>query len=540
MESPKRNLSDEALTKAIDALLKKAYKRTEPGAAVLVARKGRGIFRKAYGMADLELGVPMQPNMVFRLGSITKQFTAVAILMLAEQGKLALSDEITVFLPDYPTHGHKITIEHLLTHTSGIKSYTDMPEWFPLWRKDLTVQELIDMFKNQPMDFAPGERWKYSNSGYILLGTIIEKASGKPYPQFVQEHIFKPLGMKHSGYDDSARIIPRRVHGYSKGTDSYINAPYLSMTQPYAAGALISSVDDLAIWDKSLYINKLLRPETLQRAFQPYRLADGQSTAYGYGWAITSYEGHTFVEHGGGINGFLGHALRIPQERIFVAILTNRDSPLPMPDTLALKIAALMIGQPYREPRAIALDPNMFDAYVGVYQVSDKPEWMISREGDKLFAQPSGGSRAEIRSISPAEFFVVSDSVTRLKFVRDAAGIVIAVEARRRWGRVKTFAKADKLLPMARQAIMLGPALYSRYVGKYELAPGVHLIISQEGNQLAAQVPGQDKVEIFPESETLFFARAVDAQLEFLFESGGVVGLVLHQGKRELPAKKVK
>jgi D-alanyl-D-alanine carboxypeptidase len=198
---------------AIDALLQAAYQPDEPGAAVIAVKDGRPVFRKGYGLANVELGVPIAPDMVFRLASITKQFTAVAILMLMEQGQLALQDSITRFMPDYPMHDHRITIEHLLTHTSGIRSYTDMPEWPPLWRKDFSVQELIDFFKEQPMQFAPGQRWAYNNSGYHLLGAIIEQLSGLSYEQFIQQHIFEPLGMRQSYYDSPTRIISKRASG---------------------------------------------------------------------------------------------------------------------------------------------------------------------------------------------------------------------------------------------------------------------------------------------------------------------------------------
>jgi len=246
-------VSDENLAKAINETLAQTYKSNEPGSAVVVVNGGRVIFRKGYGMANLELGVPVEPDMVFRLGSVTKQFTAVAVLMLAEQGKLSLDDDITKFIPDYPAKTQRVTVEQLLTHTSGIKSYTSLPEWLLMWRKDTELNELIGLFKDKPADFAPGERWAYNNSGYVLLGAIIEKASGQSYQDFIEKNIFQRLGMAHSFYDNTARVIPRRVTGYSKGKDGYINAPYLSMTQPHAAGALVSSVDDLALWDAALY-----------------------------------------------------------------------------------------------------------------------------------------------------------------------------------------------------------------------------------------------------------------------------------------------
>jgi len=269
--------NDDALAKMIDAVMTAVYKPGQPGAAIIVRKSGRTIFRKGYGMADLELGVPVEPDMVFRLGSITKQFTAVAILMLAQEGKLALQDEVTKFLPDYPTQGRKITVEHLLTHTSGIQSYTDLAEWLPLWRKDFSVTELIDLFKDKPMKSAPGERWEYNNSGYILLGAILEKVSDKSYEGFIEANLFKPLGMRQSYYGSAERIIPRRIPGYQLGKGGFVNAPYLSMTQPYAAGSLLSTVDDLAIWSDAVFSGQLVKKEWLDKAFTPSSGRDGPS-----------------------------------------------------------------------------------------------------------------------------------------------------------------------------------------------------------------------------------------------------------------------
>ncbi len=249
----------EVLVQTIDNLVRETYKPGEPGAAVIVVKDGRIIYRQGRDMANLELGVPIEPHMVFRIGSITKQFTAVATLILTEQGKLAIDDPVTRFLPDYPMQGHLITIEHLLSHTSGIKSYTDIPELWASSRNDFTVQQIIDSFKNRPMDFAPGEGWAYNNSGYVLLGAIIEKSSGLTYEQFIQQNIFDRLGMRHSYYDDPVRVIPHRVSGYSKGPNGYANATYLSMTLPYAGGALASTVDDLAIWDAALHTEQLVK-----------------------------------------------------------------------------------------------------------------------------------------------------------------------------------------------------------------------------------------------------------------------------------------
>jgi CubicO group peptidase (beta-lactamase class C family) len=433
---------DDFLIQTIDNLVQKTYEPTEPGVAVIVVSKGKVIFRKGYGMANLELGVPIEPNMVFRLGSLTKQFTAVAILMLAEQGKLAIDNPITKFLTNYPTHDHLITVEHLLTHTSGIRSYTDMPEWLPLWRKDFKLQELIDFFKYQPMQFAPGKRWAYNNSGYILLGAIIENLSGQTYEQFIQQNIFDRLGMRHSYYDNSLRIIPQRVSGYDKGPEGYTNADYLSMTQPYAAGALASTVDDLAIWDMALYTEQLLKQESLQRAFISHRLLDGSSAFYGYGWAISEYKGCQLIEHGGGINGFRTYAIRVPDERFFVAVLSNNGGG--DPGLLAFKISTLTIGKPYEAPIPVAVSDESLARYEGVYQTQTAYKRYITREDNQLFVQfGQENPRFELIPFSSSEFFLKGDPLYHLTFVSDTNGDVKTLQMCGRYGIPEIASKVD-------------------------------------------------------------------------------------------------
>lgn len=532
--------SDENLAKAINDTLTQTYKANEPGAAVIVVKGGKVVFRKGYGMANLELAVPVEPDMVFRLGSVTKQFTAVAILMLVEQGKLSLDDDMTKFLPDYPAKTQRVTVEQLLTHTSGIKSYTSLPEWLSMWRKDTELNELIGLFKDKPADFAPGERWSYNNSAYVLLGAIIEKASGQSYQDFIEKNIFQRLGMTHSFYDNTARVIPRRVTGYSKGKDGYINAPYLSMTQPHAAGALVSSVDDLVLWDAALYTNKLVKQETLKRAWTPAKLTSGKLTHYGFGWAINSYEGHNVIEHGGGINGFSTYALRMPDDRVFVAVLTNKDSGGPGPARAVLKIAALTIGKPYREPTVIKLAPSVLDNYIGVYQLNEKEEAIVRREGEKLFVSFPGAGKTEINPSSETEFFL-KDSRSRLTFTRNSAGLVMGFVLSGSSGPDQEATKTSKPLPAERQAVALDPIVYDGYVGEYEIAPSFSITITKEGSKLMAQATGQPKLELFPESPTKFFVKEVAVQIEFVVDgSGKATSLVLHQGGRQLPAKRIK
>ena len=537
---PAQKAVDDALAKRIDAVMAEIYKPGEPGAAIIVRKDGRTIFRKGYGMADMELGVPVEPDMVFRLGSITKQFTAVSILMLAEQGKLSLQDEITKFLPDLPTQGRTITIEHLLTHTSGLKSYTNLSEWLPLWRKDMTVREIIDLTRDKPMEFAPGERWNYNNTGYVLLGAVIEKVSGLTYEDYVNKMMFGPLGLKHSYYGNAERIIPRRIPGYQMGKDGFVNAPYLSMTQPYAAGSILSSVDDLAIWNDAVFSGKLIKKEWLDKAFTPYPLKNGESTGYGFGWFIANYQGHRIIEHGGGIHGFSTYEMTLPEDRIFLAILTNSTVGGRDPEPRAFKIATLLLGKPEPERKAITLPEMDIEALVGVYENADGQARYITREGSKVFLQRAGDAKYEIMAASPDEFFFL-DRPTRIRVVKNAAGEVAGLRLEARIGPAETWTKTAKPLPAPKKEVAVDTKIYDLYVGEYELAPGSMLVITKEGDKLMGQAYGEEKVELFPESETRYFLKVADAQVEFVKDDAGkVTGLVFQQAGQKMNAPKIR
>ncbi len=525
----------------IDAIIRSQFPADRPGAAIIAVKNGQVIFRKAYGLANLELGVPLQPDMVFRLGSVTKQFTATAIMMLAEQGKLSIQDPITKYLPDYPMQGHVITVEHLLTHTSGIQSYTDMPGWMTSKiLADMTVQELIDGFKREPMQFAPGERFAYNNSGYILLGAIIEKASGEDYGRFITDHIFKPLGMNSSYYGTNERIIPRRVEGYDGSQAEQRNARYLSMTQPYAAGSLVSTVDDLARWDEALYTERLLKKPALEQMWTPYKLKDGKPTDYGYGWTLAKLQGRRAVEHGGGIFGFTSYGLRLPDDHVYVAVLCNTTTPKADPGFLARKIAAVLVGKPFPEPVAIQLSPEILEKYTGVYQIDKDTQRTVTVESGKMYTMRTGGERLEAKPQSETEFFY-ENTFTHGTFVMDENGKVTGMLIYQDGAEVPEHAPRVAGKPAERQVVTVDPAIYDAYAGEYELAPGFILTITHEGDKLMTQATGQEKVEMFPSSQTEFFLKVVDAQITFVRGPGGTVDqIVLHQGGRDMPAKKRK
>ena len=417
----------EDLAGRLDRIFAEAYPAAGPGAAVIVVRDGKTVLRKGYGLANVELSVPIAPEMVFRIGSVTKQFTAAAILKLVEAGKLSLSDEIGRFLPDYPTRGKRITVEQLLNHTSGIRSLTGMPAWPSHTREDWTPAQLIAFFQNEPLDFEPGTGWKYNNSGYLLLGAIIEKVSGKTYEDFLAETIFRPLGMERTRYGSDGPLIAGRVVGYQRTPGGIVNAPYLSMTLPFSAGSLVSTVDDLARWQAALDKDELLSAESRRRMWTPVTLPDGRATRYGFGWGIWSYEGHAVVEHGGSINGFVSANMRWPDDRIYVAVLSNATGPGRDPRMLALRAASLAAGIPADGRKAVTRAPETLEPYAGVYKDSDGDDWTVRRDGNRLEVG-AGPSHSEVFA-SPAcpDCFFYRDHVRDLRFERSPSGDVIAL-----------------------------------------------------------------------------------------------------------------
>jgi CubicO group peptidase (beta-lactamase class C family) len=528
-------ISDTELSRYADELLTATYPADQPGAVALVVRDGRTLLRKGYGLADLELGVPLRPDMVFEVGSVTKQLTAAAILMLQERGKLSVQDEITQYLPDYPTHGQKITLEHLLAHTSGIPSYTGTAEWLARVRDDLTLAQVIDLFKDKPLEFAPGEKWAYSNSGYILLGAVIEKVSGTSYEDFIEQEIFAPLRMTRSSYGSFSEIVPGRVRGYEGGAR---NARAVSMSSFHAAGALLSTADDLALWEQALADGKILTRGSLDQMLTPVRVRSGLSTKYGYGWGVWEYEGTRIVEHAGDIFGFLSQVLSIPSERLLVILLSNNPSQGPGPDLLSLRIAAKALGRALEDRRPVALDTRTLDDYVGVYRFDETLARAVTREGDRLFTQRTGGQKQPIFPLSAEEFYS-EETDTRMRFRRDAGGRIMALAVHPHFGLDAEGAKTAEPLPAERTEIRVDPALYDAYAGVYELAPGLDLTVTRDGDRIFVQPTGQEKVEIFPETQTAFFLKVTDAQIVFARGAdGSASGLVFHQGGRQIPGKR--
>jgi len=314
---------------------------TDPGAvgiSVAVARGDELVYSKAHGFADLEFSVKTDEETMFRIGSVTKQFTAAAILKLAERGKLSVDDPLTRFLPDYPTHGHELTLRHLLTHTGGIPNYTNLgPKWEVNMARELPDEELVALWKDLPLDFAPGEKWNYSNSGYYLLGMVVAKVSGKSYADFVRETFFEPLGLARTRYDSNEEVLPNRAQGYAFGDGKFWNDGLIGLSQPGAAGALISTARDLVRWQQALVSGKVVKPESYEEMTLPYLLVNGRETGYGMGLQLDQRASQRCVWHGGGINGFNSVLLYFPDSALHIAVISNSEGL--RADALGLELA---------------------------------------------------------------------------------------------------------------------------------------------------------------------------------------------------------
>jgi CubicO group peptidase (beta-lactamase class C family) len=518
-----------------DQVMLAQYKPDGPGAAILVAKNGKAVYRKAFGKANLELNVAMTPENVFELGSITKQFTAVGILMLMEQGKLSLSDEITKFIPDYPTKGKKITIHHLLNHTSGIKSYTDMEGFRKLARTDMAPMELINVFKNEPMDFDPGEQWRYNNSGYILLGYIIEKASGKTYENFIEEDIFRKLGMTHSWYGSKGEIIPNRASGYQPAAGGFANADYLSMTLPYAAGSLMSTIDDMLIWSQAIHNNSLIKKEDLQKAFTNHPLNNGEPMYYGYGWGPNEVNGIPSMEHSGGIFGYTTMGVYLPGENVYVIVLTNNSAV--SPSEVAIKIAALAAGKPYATKASAQLTEAQLKTWTGIYEFDKGLLREISFDNGFLYSQRQGGKKTKLLATGPAAF-TFDGGFTQYEFTEAQGKKTVLLKDRiRKSNGVRT--DKTSLTPTASGA--LDSTILKQYLGTYELQPGFEIEVTSAGSQLFAQATGQARFELFASKPGSFFLKVVEASIDFNKDTNGkITSLTLHQGGRDMEGKKIK
>jgi D-alanyl-D-alanine carboxypeptidase len=412
-----RKTPESAPAAAMDALLAGKFRADQPGAVVLVVRDGRTLFRKAYGLASVELGVPVKPDTVFRIASTTKQFTAAAVLKLVEEGRVELKTPIRRCLPELPAGWAAITVEHLLTHTSGLWEYSRAPDFS--MQEPVTPAGLIARLEGRLLEFEPGTRFAYNNSGYILLGLLVERLSGQPYETFLKERFLQPLGLKHTAFPNHGELVAGLASPYSSGPRP---APVVS---PSPAGGLVSNADDLAAWTLALHGGKVLSPASLQAMTTPFHLKDGQDTRYGLGMRIGELHGQPYIHHSGDNPGYHVQVAALPRSRVAVVVLMNGEEGDVSPEFLAKRLAALAIGQPLTEPTPAVVSVQALQALVGRYRSGDAVRTIRLRDGH-LYSVLGEGPPGLIQPLSSTEFFFPDNSDLHLRFALEA-GRAVAV-----------------------------------------------------------------------------------------------------------------
>ncbi|HMQ68675.1 MAG TPA: serine hydrolase [Ignavibacteria bacterium] len=537
----------------IDSLANAFYPSAEPGLSLLISKNGIPLFVKTYGLSDIKDQDPITADNVFAIGSMSKQFTAVGILMLANEGKLNLSDNIKIYLPQYNTHGKEITIKQCLTHSSGILSFTEKEGFDSLFTMTLSKDEMIGFFENDDLLFEPGSDFSYSNSGYLILGMIIEKISGMDYNDFIRKNIFEPAGMTNSYFYGEENMIPVKAIGYD-GRDS---STYKETSQFYngwtkGAGNIKSCVNDLLLWNNFLINGKLIPEDLIQEAFTPNILSGGVNSNYGFGWNVTMLENKKIIRHGGAINGFLSDAVYLPEDKIYIVALSNNTgkSPGKLMDNIVLKTLNLTGA----DPEIIAYDKNSFDQYEGSYEIQreggrlmknfskDKQYRFIFEENDSLKLQRTGGGLFTLLQYGKDKFFIES-SDKRFEFIRDNNGNVSALEVSDypvTFGPADLCLRSDAERPKEKEVIIVSEDVLKNYEGEFELQPGFNLKIFLENGELFIQATGQQKLKLYAENTNKFFLKEVDAQVEFIQESDNKFNKLLFTQGQQMECLRIK
>ncbi len=514
---------DDAFRKELTERLKSATEGETSGVAVLVARDGEILFQGGFGYADVDQKTPITAETKFRIGSVTKQFTAAAILKLVEQDRLSLEDPLAKYFPEFPG-GDRVTVRHLLNHTSGLKSYTDKPDFIVRVTQPIEPSELIASFQNDPPDFAPGTGFHYNNSAYFLLGEIIKKVSGKSYGEYLQETFFQPLGMTSTGVYDNADPPEGAARGYSYINEQLSPALDWDMSWAGAAGALYSTVGDLHLWNEALYGGKLLSPESLKAATTPLELPpDVDGMSYGFGLMIASVHRLPAIFHGGGLNGWASFLLWLPEQRCTIAVLGNAQPPPPplAPASIARGIVATLFQEEIAKVPGpmedTSISPETFADYVGRYDYKDAI-LSITQDGDALYAQLTGQPKSRIYP-QAADHFFWKDVDAEVRFLRDESNQVIAALHQQNGNRFR----AKRM----EGGIELTEEEAEAFVGKYLYGLAI-MTVTRDGTQLFAQLTGQPKFPIFPTAENEFEWRVVEARVKFEKNEDGKVTKAVH------------
>lgn len=528
-----------ALDSQVDAIFTEWDKTNSPGCALGVYRDGEIVYARGYGMANLEYGIAISPQSIFRIGSTSKQFTAMVVALLAEEGKLGLEDDIRKFFPELPDYGKTITVRHLIHHTSGIRDYLTLAA-LAGWGEDFSIAEALGIIARQKtLNFEPGEKFLYSNSNYFLMAILVERVTGRTLREWAAEHLFKVLGMNNTHFhDDHRHIVRNRADGYSPGDGGY----YIDMTilDMVGDGGILTSVEDLLLWDRNFYANRLgkARCELIGEITTPGRLNDGEALDYAFGLMVGEHRGLKRIEHGGSFVGFRAQMIRYPEQRFSVAVLCNLSVIDPTP--LATRVAELYLAgvmDPVAEEEAsgerptaaVTLSERDLERLSGRYWNPErKAVRRIYSEQGKLRLDWNGDLRAELLPLGGDRFALVDFP---------AQGEVHFEPAGARPERMVILLGSERRVLEPYEKTNLSPDRLGRYAGSYfsdELDVRYTVELADEG--LVVRAPRRDPTPLEPQFDETFTATGEFGSISVEFESdqqGNVVAVWLHVGRAQ-------
>jgi len=529
-------------TAQADALLSEHWSDQTPGISAIITRNGQVVYQGVAGLADLETQAPVTPDMVFRLGSITKQFAAAVALQLIDEGALSLDDTVSDYLPDYPQPGASATVRQLLNHTSGIQAYTGIPGWMTEENTDTaySTQELIAVFADQPANFQPGESWAYNNSGYVLLGAVIEAVTGQSWSEALNARISQPLQLQTLQSGQADVMFDEMAQGYTLDQEGEaVPAQRIHMSVPHAAGDMLGNTSDLAGWGYALHTGQVVSPALYQQMIARTELPDGEMIDYGYGIVPFDVRGQEAIGHGGGIFGFTTDSLYLPDSGIFVAVLNNTDQPPVSPSTMTRRLAAYALGDPFPDFTEVALEMDAVAPLLGVYTLENGAGERVFFERDgQLYTQRTNASESPVWPVGEDRFYYGADSLTWFQIVRDDEG-AHRMDMHQQGATQSQPALRTGPVPEQPDIIALSDEIVARYLGAYQLGAAVLTIAVDEEAGLQAQLTGQPALPIQPISETEFMVVGVNARLVFDDSASPAPAVTLFQGGQDIRAERV-
>jgi CubicO group peptidase (beta-lactamase class C family) len=541
--------------KSLDSLYRLTFPSSDPGAIIIIAQGGRPVFKKAYGMASLENSVMLNTDHKMGIGSISKQFAAVSILLLQQEGKLNIKDDIRKYLPSYNTYGKIITIENILSHTSGIPSYTELNGFDTISNKTLSNYQLVKFFEKQPLLFEPGTNWSYSNSGYVLAGLIVEKISGRPFNDFLQQRIFRPLLMTETSLGSSTFILPGKASEYSGPTPKgrmKVETQY-NWYWAYAAGQIVSTVDDMLKWDEALYNPEFLTTDLLNIAHKSFILKNGEDAHYGTGWAIASFKNKSMVQHGGSIGGYRAQGMRIPEDHLYVLILSNAAAT--NASLTANKSLSILYDMPslkenqenvqsWKEIEGIYSSPNSGLRLQSNFGTKETFYTIRVDSSNRVTAQRTSAAPISLSTSGKDLLFDKTNPFVGWKIERNAQGMVDGIRFTQffpGYGPERFNKKVSAIIPPKPVPGIIDSNILVKYVGVFEQEFGNRVKINIDKGKLYMEdlVLGI-KTQLNWISGNTFWVKETDMQVVFDATAKGIItGAHFFNGFKDIMLKRV-